>query len=221
MSTDQESMGQESPEAELARCRALIERVAHSVNDLNNLLAAMRGHAQIAYENPDKQNVQELIHVVLTSTARAQKVIRDSAGIEGLASDVARTLHAATKSREAKILVVDDEQLVLSLMEGLLKQHGHSVTTAMSQEEALQRCRSIPFDLVFLDIRLGDQDGVVVFRKLRELLPAVPVIFLSGDPNIELIWRKCREEGADGFIKKPFDIREIENVVNRILALPG
>jgi len=91
----------------------------------------------------------------------------------------------------------------------------------MSQEEALQRCRSIPFDLVFLDIRLGDQDGVVVFRKLRELLPAVPVIFLSGDPNIELIWRKCREEGADGFIKKPFDIREIENVVNRILALPG
>ena len=194
----------EKLEAELAKYRATMQRFAETVNDLNNLLTAMRGHAQMAYEDSNEKHVQELIRVVLTSTARAQKIIRDSVGLEGVASEVARRLSAAARPRDARILVVDDEQLILSLMHELLTKSGYQVVTVM----------------VFLDVRLKSGDGVNLFRQIRGLWPAVPVVFLSGDPNIEGIWRKCREEGADGFIKKPFDITEIEHVVNRLLSLP-
>lgn len=210
----------EKLEAELAKYRATMQRFAETVNDLNNLLTAMRGHAQMAYEDSNEKHVQELIRVVLTSTARAQKIIRDSVGLEGVASEVARRLSAAARPRDARILVVDDEQLILSLMHELLTKSGYQVVTVMDEEDALRQCRAKPFDLVFLDVRLKSGDGVNLFRQIRGLWPAVPVVFLSGDPNIEGIWRKCREEGADGFIKKPFDITEIEHVVNRLLSLP-
>lgn len=207
-------------EQELTRYRDAFERMSQSINDLNNLLTVMRGHAQMAYEDSSDARVQELIRAVLTSTERAERILRSVAGRGVMSEEEVGKLKAAQGARRARILVVDDEDLIHSLMTGLLAKSGHHVTTAEDMKSALDACRRVSFEIVFLDIHLGNDDGIAVFRSIREMIPSAHVVFLSGDPNLDDIWQKVREEGADGCIQKPFDINEIENVVNRILALP-
>lgn len=207
-------------EQELSRYRDAFERMSQSINDLNNLLTVMRGHAQMAYEDSSDARVQELIRAVLTSTERAERILRSVAGRGVMSEEEVGRLKAAQGARRARILVVDDEDLIHSLMTGLLAKSGHQVTTAEDMKSAIDACRRVPFEIVFLDIHLGNDDGIAVFRSIREMIPSAHVVFLSGDPNLDDIWQKVREEGADGCIQKPFDINEIENVVNRILALP-
>lgn len=207
-------------EEEMARYRDAFERMSQSINDLNNLLTVMRGNAQIAYEDASDANVQSLIRAVLTSTERAERILRGVARHGVVTDEAAEKFKAAQAARRARILVVDDEDLIHSLMTGLLAKGGHQVATAEDMRSALDACRRVPFDIIFLDIHLGSDDGLAVFRGIREMLPSAHVVFLSGDPNLDDIWQRVREQGADGCIQKPFDINEIENVVNRILALP-
>lgn len=209
-----------SIDTEIGRLRGTLDRVAQIVNDLNNLLTVMRGHAQLAYEDPSEKNSQELIRVVLTSTSRAQRQIREAFGRSEI--DAPGGAAAAESARKARILVVDDEQLVRDLMQQILGKSGHEVKVAGNPDAAIAACKGKAYDIIFMDIRLGKaEDGISVFRKIRELQPDSHVVFLSGDPNIESVWQKVRNEGADGFIKKPFDISEIDGVVYRILAFPG
>ncbi len=206
-------------EEELKRYRVAVDRLSQTMNNLNNLLTVMRGHAQLAYEDPSEKAVGELIRAVLTSTSRMQREIREAFGravVEGIVEAAPGTAPA----RQARILVVDDEHLVRTLMQELLTKSGHTVTVAGTREAALEECKKSDFDIVFLDIRLGKSDGFKVYRQIRELEPETHVVFLSGDPNIESIWQRVRQEGADGFIQKPFDINEIDNVVYRLLAMP-
>jgi two-component system, response regulator, stage 0 sporulation protein F len=206
-------------EEQLKRHRVALDRLAQAMNNLNNLLTVMRGHAQLAYEDPSEKTVGELIRVVLTSTARMQREIREAFGRTVVEGVVEQTSGPAP-ARQARILVVDDEHLVRTLMHELLTKNGHTVTSVGTREAALEECKKNDFDIVFMDIRLGKSDGFKVYRQIRELEPETHVVFLSGDPNIENIWQRVRQEGADGFIQKPFDINEISNVVYRLLALP-
>jgi CheY-like chemotaxis protein len=213
------SEGKLSPEEELKLHRVALDRLGQTMNNLNNLLTVMRGHAQLAYEDPSEKASQDLIRVVLTSTARMQKEIRDAFGrtASGRPAEAAVVSEAG---RQARILVVDDEHLVRSLLQEILTKNGHHVTAVGTSETALEVCRKGNLDIVFMDIRLGQTDGFKTFRQIRELNPDTHVVFLSGDPGVENIWQRVRQEGADGFIQKPFDIAEINNVVYRLLAFP-
>lgn len=209
-----------SLEQELDQYKAAVNQIAQTVNDLNNLLAVMRGHAQLAHEDGSDQAQRDLIQAVLTSTARAQQLIRGALASGKITGRAAKTLEHAAGQRTAKVLVVDDEQLMRSLITQVLAKHGHEALAVGSGQAALDACQKQAFDIIFLDIVLGDMDGLAAFRNIREILPSARVVLLSGAPDIDEIQRVVRQEGADGFIRKPFDITEISNVVSYIMDLP-
>ena len=207
----------EELEQQLEKKSAVLNQVIGSINQMNNLLGVMKGHAQLADEDQAEESKRELIRVVLSSTSKAQQLIKNT--LSGYA--FSEKTHPETdnpKPGKASILVVDDEKLMSSLLYRLLTKQGHTVTVANSGKAAIEACKKEAFDIIFMDIILGDMNGLDVFREIRSTQAAPHLVFFSGDPSIKDVQRMVRQEGADGFIRKPFDINEIEGLVNYILS---
>lgn len=215
MSDEQADLAPDANE-ELQRYKRAIGKATGVVNTLNNLLAVMRGHAQLAYEDPAGR-VHDLIRAVLTSTDRAQTLIHETFGGGGLPGEAGEAIAAPAKP--AKVLVVDDEAQIRRLMQELLMKRGHEVSCAATAEEAMAICRKQAFDIIFMDFGLGGTDGIALARQIRELQAGARVVLLSGYPNIDTIRREVQADNVDGFITKPFDINEIEHVVARLMSV--
>ncbi|PMH41445.1 diguanylate cyclase response regulator [Vibrio sp. 10N.286.49.B3] len=104
-----------------------------------------------------------------------------------------------------RILLVDDVKLDRMQLEIRLKQLGHIVTSAASGAEALDVYPTFDPELVLLDISMPDMDGFEVSRKVREYFPDwIPIIFLSGHDEPEMI-AKAIQAGGDDYLIKPVD----------------
>ncbi len=117
--------------------------------------------------------------------------------------------------RAPRILLVDDEQSIQTLLSYPLRKDGYEVVQAGDGREALVRFREQPFDLVVLDLMLPQVSGLEVCRRLRER-SAVPIIMLTAraeesDKVVGL------ETGADDYITKPFSLREFRSRVKAAL----
>ena len=84
-------------------------------------------------------------------------------------------LHSSMKTAKARILVIDDEEVIRSLFEAILKEQGHTVVTASTGSEGIQYVKQQDFDLVFLDLRLPDKEGAEVFREIKKVKPSLMV----------------------------------------------
>ncbi len=118
----------------------------------------------------------------------------------------------------ARILLVDDEEIIVSLVRHVLRDEGHEVLTAARGLEALAVARRHPPDLVILDIVMPGIDGLAVCRRLREdpKLQAIPVLFLTGrDAIAERI--EGLDGGGDDYLPKPFDFGELRARVRALL----
>lgn len=118
---------------------------------------------------------------------------------------------------KANILVVDDDKAIVKVVRSYLEQAGYDVTTALDGEHAIHMLRSQRPDLLVLDVMLPDRDGWEITRLIRNdpALGALPIIMLTArvedaDKIIGL------ELGADDYVTKPFNAREI---VARVRAL--
>lgn len=107
-----------------------------------------------------------------------------------------------------RILVVDDDALVLNSIARFLKIHGFAVETAESGEDALEKVKRMKFNLVIADVRMPGIDGIETVRRIREYnhshnRPDVPEIVITGfaDPESQ---RKAEELGIVDYIYKPF-----------------
>lgn len=117
-------------------------------------------------------------------------------------------------SDKGMILLVDDEERVIELLSLYLKKEGFSVETARDGQEALDKARLSQPALVVLDLMLPKLDGIEVCRRLRQF-SSVPVIMLTArDDDLDKILGL--EMGADDYVTKPFNPRE---VVARIKAI--
>ncbi|MGH2955680.1 MAG: response regulator [Solirubrobacterales bacterium] len=116
---------------------------------------------------------------------------------------------------QARILLVDDEQAVQTLLTYPLRKEGYEVIAAMDGQEALDRFTEERFDLVVLDVMLPKLDGVEVCRRLRTR-SQVPIIMLTakGDEIDKIVGL---EMGADDYITKPFSVREFRSRVKAAL----
>ncbi len=162
-------------------------RVVEMINELNNLLAAMKGHAQLARMEPTEQKAEELVDVILTTVSRAQHVIREVTRAHIEESDSDNDGLVVHDPQHFTILVVDDEELIRTLLVELLMRVGYQVKSASSGADAIASCKENAFDLILMDFRLGDMNGVAALRQIREFMPVTRVVFLTGDPNIEEI----------------------------------
>jgi DNA-binding response OmpR family regulator len=119
----------------------------------------------------------------------------------------------------ARILLVDDEQAVQTLLTYPLRKEGYEVVGATDGQQALDRFSEQRFDLVVLDIMLPKLDGVEVCRRLRTR-SQVPIIMLTakGDEVDKVVGL---EMGADDYITKPFSVREFRSRVKAALRRGG
>lgn len=107
-----------------------------------------------------------------------------------------------------KILVVDDEASIRTLMVYNLKNAGYEVVGAADGQEALVLTAKVVFDLIVLDWMLPEVDGLDVLRQLRQQGIESPVIFLTAKTD-ELDKLLGLELGADDYMTKPFSVREL------------
>ena len=116
---------------------------------------------------------------------------------------------------QSRILLVDDEQAVQTLLTYPLRKEGYEVVPALDGQEALDRFAEQRFDLVVLDIMLPKLDGIEVCRRLRTR-SQVPIIMLTakGDEIDKVVGL---EIGADDYITKPFSVREFRSRVKAAL----
>ncbi len=114
-----------------------------------------------------------------------------------------------------RILLVDDEHTVQTLLSYPLRKDGYEVVCATDGREALERFAEQPFDLVVLDLMLPELDGLEVCRRLRAR-SAVPIIMLTAKSE-EIDKVLGLELGADDYITKPFSLREFRSRVKAAL----
>src|SRR4029079_14069099 len=117
--------------------------------------------------------------------------------------------------RPPRILLVDDEQPIQTLLSFPLQKDGYDVVRAADGREALQRFSEGPFDLVVLDVMMPKLDGLEVCRRLRAR-STVPIIMLTAKAE-EIDKVVGLELGADDYITKPFSMREFRSRVRASL----
>jgi two-component system, OmpR family, response regulator len=113
------------------------------------------------------------------------------------------------------LLVVDDDREIRSLLTRLLSRRGYRVTTAREEQEMQEALISSRIDLVILDIMLPGKDGLTLCRELQAS-KSIPVIMLTarGEATDRIIGL---EVGADDYLAKPFDVRELEARIRAVL----
>ncbi len=113
----------------------------------------------------------------------------------------------------AKIMIVDDEQEILSLLELFLSKNGFQIVKCPGGKSAIETVKADDtIDLVVLDRRMPDVDGSVVLEEVRKLGRNTPVILLTGS-----LGDQTRELEVDDFLMKPIDLNELLEKVNRLI----
>jgi len=116
----------------------------------------------------------------------------------------------------ASILVVDDERLIRWSLVQQLQREGYRVQSAETGREALRRAQDEPPDLVLLDIRLPDGDGLELLERLRARSPECLVIMMTAHGGVESAVRAMKL-GAHDYLVKPFDLDELRLTIRKAL----
>ncbi len=122
----------------------------------------------------------------------------------------------ANRGVMAKILLVDDEASIVSVLSSLFKIEGHEVTSTLSGEEARDFIGKEPFDLLLSDISMTPVNGMELLRLAHDKAPSMPVIMLTAFATIETAIESLKL-GAYDYITKPFKVDELQETVQRAL----
>ena len=112
-----------------------------------------------------------------------------------------------------KLLLVDDEVGFVDVLSKRLSKRNMTVTAAYSGTEAIQTLRKQDFDVAVLDLKLEDMDGIEILKIFKKLVPAMPVIMLTGHGS-EQAAREGVASGAFDYLTKPSDL---EDLVDKIM----
>lgn len=113
------------------------------------------------------------------------------------------------------ILVVDDEEAQRTLLAGFLEKKDYTVTTAASGKEAIDKNRITGFDLVILDLKMPEIDGIETMAKMKEIDPETDFIILTGYGTVESAV-EAMKLGAYDYLNKPINLDELELMIERI-----
>lgn len=115
-----------------------------------------------------------------------------------------------------RILVVEDDALLRWSLQERLQEWRYSVVGAGSGRDALMQCSS-DVDLVLLDLKLPDTDGLAVATAIKQMKPSCPVILMTGHGTPEVL-RKALHCGVYGMVEKPFDLDGMVTIVGHALG---
>jgi CheY-like chemotaxis protein len=127
-------------------------------------------------------------------------------------------IHGEAKKRTGTVLIVDDQDMILTVAKDMLKALGYQVYTAQGGKEALTiyNEKKIEIDIVILDMIMPSMSGGETFDKLRAINPHVKVVLSSGY-SINGQASEIMQRGCNGFIQKPFNIQELSQKIQEVL----
>jgi len=123
--------------------------------------------------------------------------------------------------KPTRILVVDDDENIRKTMSSILTDEGYSVDLADSGSEAIRKTQAAAYNLVLIDIRLPDMEGVELLTKMKEMVPKTRKIMVTGYPSMQNAIAALNKN-ADAYVIKPFYILTSNpqiirgNVISRI-----
>ncbi len=116
-----------------------------------------------------------------------------------------------------RILVVDDEEALRTVLSTELSSEGYEVSTAADGSEAIDLVKGNNFDLVLLDIKMPNVDGFEVLKYVKENKPDIKVIMLTGFADLKNAIESKRL-GAEDFVSKPYDLVDLLTTIERVLS---
>ena len=116
------------------------------------------------------------------------------------------------KQKRGKILVVDDEPDLVLVLSNFLSKEGFKVYTAHTGEQAIEKVKNNPIDLVLLDIAMPVMDGIETLKQIKKIKPDINVIMITGYKDAEKVVQAFRL-GAYDCLFKPFDFRYLRKSI--------
>ena len=115
-------------------------------------------------------------------------------------------------TEEKRILIVDDNESLLKSMFLILTRKGYTVSTAGSGKEAVKKVKENGFNLIFLDIKMPDMNGVETFLKIKALKPKAAVVMMTAYSSDKLV-KQALDEGAKEVIFKPLQMNSLFRLI--------
>jgi DNA-binding response OmpR family regulator len=121
-----------------------------------------------------------------------------------------------TEGAKPKVLVVEDDAMVRGLLTRHLRREGYEVSEASDAETVINDLDTTDYDVVLADVHLPGQSGVEMVRQMKSTEVEPAVVFVTGDAD-EKLARTALEEGAAGYLMKPFEFFELDAVLRSAL----
>ena len=118
--------------------------------------------------------------------------------------------------KQARILIVDDDETILATMKAILEDEGYIVDLASTGEEAIQLTMKKTYNLALLDIRLPDMEGVELLKLMRDSVPRTRKVMVTGYPSMQNAI-DALNKNADAYLLKPLDNEKLLNLVKEQL----
>ena len=140
---------------------------------------------------------------------KIEELMRKTLGIKTTGRDIPYRLK--------KILVVDDDDQLRNMLLEILSSLDYFPIGVEDGEQALNQLQIQEFDLVVSDIRMPKMDGLTLLKGIKQVAPELPVVMITGLPSACPV-QKAMQEGADGYLAKPFRIEKIDELMRDLLS---
>ena len=153
--------------------------------------------------------IRLILKKIETSKLRKEReaVLTESLTID-FSKEAKSLKRADVASPRAKILCVDDEDVILDSFRKILVLDGYSVDTVNSGPEALNLIKSNHYDFLFTDLKMPEMDGVEVTKAVKSVRPDIDVVIITGYATVETAV-ECMKIGAMDYVQKPFTEDEL------------
>ncbi len=120
-------------------------------------------------------------------------------------------------SEAAKILLIDDDENIRSVLETILTDEGYSVKSVGTAKLGIEASEKTFFNLALIDVRLPDMEGIELLSRLRKTKPKMRKIIVTGYPTLQNAVDAVNK-GADAYVMKPFEVEKILQTIKQQLA---
>ncbi|MDD4878836.1 MAG: response regulator [Candidatus Omnitrophica bacterium] len=117
----------------------------------------------------------------------------------------------------ARILLVDDDVEFGIVLSKILKSEGYETSVALNTAEGLDALKKEKFDIIFADLSMPGENGLVFLQKSKKMFPGIPVVMITAFGDWD-IYAKAIETGVNKFVNKPVKKEEIVQVIKEVLG---
>ena len=115
-----------------------------------------------------------------------------------------------------RIIIVDDDEGIRETLAAILQEEGYQVDTAESGKEAIEKTDAKFYNLALIDIRLPDIEGIDLLKQIKDTVPKVRKIIITGYPTLQNAVEAVNN-GADAYVLKPFDMEKVLRIIGEQL----